>query len=96
MTVAGPVVVDRLALQRVLDRGDVDELALRPLNRPLQSRERDAGVAAAAVGEHLQRRLLDLGRLGDAALGVGQGAAQQRFHLLRLQRLQLVNLAAGK
>ena len=96
VAVALAVVVERLALQGVLDRGDADRLAPRPLNRPLQGGEGDAGVAAAATREHLQRRVLDRRRIGEPPLRVGQRPPQQRLHLLRLQRLQLVDLAAGE
>jgi len=50
VAIALAVVVDRLALQRVLDRGDVDRPPARALDRALERREGDPGIAAAALG----------------------------------------------
>jgi hypothetical protein len=91
VAVPGAVVVERLALHRVLDCGDVN-FAVGPLNRPLQGRESDAGVAAAAPRQHRQRLVADRRRARDPALGVGQCSPQQLFHLARLEWPQLIHL----
>ncbi len=96
MAVALAVVVDRLALQGVLDRGNVDPAALGALGGPLERRERHPGIAAAALGQHRQGLVVDRRRINQAPLGIGQRPPQQLHNLLRLQRPQLVDLGAGE
>ena len=96
MLVALAVVGDRLALERVLGGREVDRPALgaRRLDRALERPERGAGVAAGAVREELERLVVDLGRIGDPALGLRQGAAQERLDVVRAQLAELVDLTA--
>ena len=95
VAVALAVVVERLALQRVLDRGDVDRASPRARSTARSSAEsatraspplRSASISSAASSTG--------GGSAMPALGVGQRPPQQRFDLLRLERPQLVDLAA--
>ena len=68
--------------------------ALGSLDRPLQRRERDPGVAAPALRQHLQGGVLDRRRIGQSPLGIAQRPPQDLLDLRGLQRPQLVDLAA--
>ena len=62
------------------------------LDRPLERRERDPRVASGACGQELEGLLRDLGRIGDAAFGIGERAAKQLADVLGHQRAELVQL----
>ncbi len=75
------VVVERLALQRVLDRGDVDRLPLGSLDRPLQRRERDPRIAAARLASIASAASSIGGGADEPALAISERPPQQHFDL---------------
>src|SRR5436190_6402029 len=93
--VAALVVEDGLALQRVLGHADSDRAVPDRVAGELERGQRDAGVAAGAGGEELERVVLHLRRLGDTAL-VAERAPQQRQHLVVAELSELVDAAAGQ
>ena len=82
MLVAALVEVDRLALQRVLGRREVD--LGRAARAATVSTARSSAPSAVRAsppersGEQLERVVGDRRRIGDPALGVGQRAPDER------------------
>ena len=92
--VAALVVEDRAALERVLGHAHGHGAALTDsLGGQLERGERGARVAGRAGGEELERVVVHPRRVRNAAL-VAERAAQQREHVLVLERAQLVDPAA--
>ena len=97
MLVAGLVVLDGLALQRVLGDGERDPpLGTDGRRRPLERAERRPCVSSGAVGQHRERLVVDGGRRIEPALGVGERPSQERLDVIVAERPQLVDLGAGQ
>ena len=99
MLVAAPVVVNALALDRLLGEGARE--AHRPLvggqDAHLERGQRPPGVAVADLGEKVQRLVRHLdGHLAQSAFCVRQGAEQQGADGLPVERLEAEDRASAE
>ena len=98
MAVSVAVVGQRLSLQRVLggSRSTPWPLARAVSTARSSAVKRHPRVAAGARGDELERLLGDRRRIGDPALGVRERALEELAHVLGLERMELIDLAARR